>query len=303
MKKISLLIFTMLVAASTAFAQSKTKHRYLKPSDSKKVISVIIDGKAKDYYFLSSTRPSVIKVSGPGKLRLLTRGQFVPGQAVKMKYEIICIVDGGEPKLSKATNITRSIQASYLDGTMGVPGQLQEFEFDLSPGQHNISFKLGQGKLPVCARYAFTPAKSKKQDWIAINPVNPSELVELVSKESMISYYRFSPEIPLKTVLNGPVELQVLTRAEFRDDMRGVIHYRVQVKLDNKIINTFQLSSKRSETAAYKSNKQLVPGIGSEFVINVPKGKHTIELIPLDKDKNAILGRLMIPAKSVKSGK
>ncbi|KAF0195782.1 MAG: hypothetical protein FD166_2748 [Bacteroidetes bacterium] len=300
MKKFHLLLIGLLVFSQALSAQSGPKHRYLKPSNSKNPVSVIIDGKSKDYYFLSSKEPAVIRLNGPGKLRLLTRGQFVPGQAGKMKYEITYTVDGGAPKTFRSGDVARSINAAYINGTMGVPAQLADFEIILGPGQHSIEFKLNKSKSPVAVRYAFTPVKNRKKEWIAIHPLNSPETVELSTKESLVTYYRFTPEKPLKVELNGPTELQVLTRAEFQFKMRGTIHYRVQVRLDGKVINSYQLSSRRSETTEYKSDKSLVPGKGNEFVIAIPRGKHTVEFIPMDKDKSTILGRVMIPVKDVR---
>ncbi|MFH1121520.1 MAG: hypothetical protein V1775_17005 [Bacteroidota bacterium] len=303
MKRIHLLLPALLLFITVSIAQSPGKHKYLRPVNSLEPISIVIDGKAKDYYSLSPKLPSLIRMTGPGKLRLLTRGQFLPGQPGKIKYEIIYTIDGGTPLTFRANGVQRSINASYIKGTMGVPAQMEDFEISLGPGQHSIEFRLNRNNSPVAARFAFTPVNSRKKEWIAITPANNQEVVELVSKETMISYYRFSPEKPLKIELTGPTELQVLTRAEFQYRMRGTIHYRIQVKMDNKVINSYQLSSKRSEIASYKSNKQLVPGKGNEFVILIPRGKHTIEMSPLDKDKNTILGRLLIPKKDVRPRK
>ena len=300
MKKNQILLVTFLLMTVFAFSQAKPKHKYLRPANAGAGVTVIIDGKSKEYYPLHQSKMSEVKLTGPGKLRVLTRCRFAPGQTGKMKYEIYYVIDGGKPALFKAANVSRSIEAAYLKGADGVPGQLREFEIELGPGQHSISFRVGKNKSPVAARYAYTQTRNKPQEWITMNPANPFEIVELVSKESALSYFRFSPELPLKVTLNGPTELQVLTRPEFRFNMRGTIHYRVQVKLDGKIINTYQLSSRKSETTSYKNNSQLIPGKGNEFVILIPKGKHTIELIPLDKDKNTILGRFMIPAGNVK---
>lgn len=300
MKRIQLLLIGFIMFSTALSSQTQPKHKYLKPVNSKNSVSVIIEGKSKDYYYLSSKEPALIRLSGPGKLRLLTRGQFVPGQAGKMKYEIVYTIDGGAPKTFRSGEVARSINATYVNGTMGVPAQLADFEISLGPGQHSIDFKLSKSKSPVTVRYAFTPVKSRKQEWIAVHPVTGPEIVELDSKETLTSYYRFSPEKPLKVELNGPTELQVLTRAEFQYKMRGTIHYRIQVKLDGKVINSYQLSSKRSETTNYKNEKELVPGKGNEFVVSVPRGKHTIEMIPMDKDKNTILGRVLIPVKDVR---
>ena len=97
----------------------------------------------------------------------------------------------------------------------------------------------------------------------------------------------------------GPTELRVFTRIENHYQMRGRIHYRIQVKSQEKVVNTYQLSSVRSEVTTYENNKKLIPGKAREFVIDVPDGRHTFEIAPLDKDKGTVLGRMLIPEKSV----
>ena len=194
----------------------------------------------------------------------------------------------------------RSKKATYLKGSLGVPGQLEDFEIVLGRGNHTIEVKLKDKNIPVANRYIFTPVKKKKQEWIAFSPKQPSEPVDLISRESTVNYYRFSMEKPVKIEIFGPTQLRVLTRIENHYQMKGRIHYRLQVKENSKVINTYQLSSRRSEIAVYKDNKELIPGKACEFVINVPKGKHTYEIIPLDKDKNSMLGRFLLPKKDVK---
>ncbi len=69
---------------------------------------------------------------------------------------------------------------------------------------------------------------------------------------------------------------------------------------EGRIINTYQLSSRRSDITIYKSQTELIPGKACEFVIDVPKGRHTYIISPLDKDKNTLLGRFLLPKKDVK---
>ena len=57
----------------------------------------------------------------------------------------------------------------YQDGTLGVPGELNTFEIELSRGSHTIEFKLKDITFNVAARYIFTPAKPKKQEWMAFS--------------------------------------------------------------------------------------------------------------------------------------
>jgi len=213
---------------------------------------------------------------------------------------VLYTIDGGEQKTKAITGIERSKKAAYADGALGVPGELKTFEIELSRGSHTIEFRLKDLTFNVAARYIFTPSKPKKQEWLAFSPMFPSEPVDLISRETTTSYYRFSMDKPLKVDIIGPTELRVLTRTENHFQMKGRINYRVQVKENGKVINTYQLYSKVSELAVYKDVKDLIPGTACEIVIIVPGGKHVYEILPLDQDKSSLLGRLLIPVKDVK---
>jgi hypothetical protein len=299
MKRIHLVVVVLILFSSFVSAQSAGKTIYLKPTNFQKRVTTIISGKSRNYYSLSSDNPSVITLQGPGKLIVKTRGRFVPAEKGKLAYEILYSIDGGEQKNVLFANVERATEATYANGTLGVPGQLKEFEIELGLGSHTIEFKLKDSTVNVAARYSFVPARGKKLEWIAYSPMRPSEPVDLISKESTISYYRFSFQNPLNIEIIGPTELRVLTRVENHYEMKGRIHYRVQVKEAGKVLNTYQLSSERSETAVYKENKDLIPGKACEFVITVPKGKHNYMIFPMDEDKSTLLGRLLIPKKDV----
>ncbi len=299
MKKILLTLLILLLFFPGLMAQSVRKTRYLKPTNFQKRVTTIVSGKNRNYYSLSTEKSSIISMQGPGKLRVLTRGRFIPKEDDKIEYEILYSIDGGDQKIIKISSVKRSKNATYLKGTLGVPGQLEDFEIELGRGYHNVEFKISDNEVPVAVRYSFTPTKAKKQEWIAFSPMQPSEPVNLIAREKAVKYYRFSTEKPLKVVINGPTQLRVLTRIENHFQMKGRIHYRVQVKENNNVISTYQLSSRRSEIAVYENDKKLIPGKACEFVIDVPKGRHRYEIFPLDKDKSTLLGRFLIPEKDV----
>jgi hypothetical protein len=298
MKKTHLLLLGLVMLCSGLLAQSGGKSINLKPKNAKK-ISIVITGKTRSYYSLSSVDPSIITVEGPGTLSVNTRGQFKPGDAGSLKYVINYTIDGGKQNSFTVSSVSRSKEAAYPDGTLGVPGQLKDFTIELLRGSHTIEFKLAGDVVNVAARYSFKPAKVKKQEWLAFSPMLPSEPIDIISKETATTYYRFSMEKPLKVEIIGPTELRVFTRTENKYQMKGTINYRVQVKENNIVLNTYQLHSKPSEVAVYKDVKDLIPGSACEFVIYVPKGKHVYELLPLDKDKGSLLGRMLIPKKDV----
>ncbi len=299
--KNSLLIILLFVFTFTgALAQSGKKSRSLKPSNYIKRVTTVISEKSRNYYSLSEKEAAVITVQGPGKLRVITRGRFTSTLGNKINYQINYVVNGGEQEQTKISKVEPSKKANYKNEKLGKPGQSRDFEIELGRGYHNIEFKLENKNTLVAARYIFIPGKAKKQEWISFSPIQPAHHVELISREESISYYRFSPEEPLKVQVNGPTELRILTRIEYHYQMKGRINYRLQVKENDKIINSYQLSSRRSEIAIYKQDKDLIPGKAREFVIKVPEGRHTYEIIPLDKDKSNMLGRILLPKKDVK---
>lgn len=300
MKKILFILVVVIYSGTLLQAQTPSKSNLLKPSNYQKRVSTIVSGKTRYYYFLSSDKASVITLQGPGKLQVITRARFKPDSPEKLGYSVLYSIDGSAQKKSIIKETQKSTTDTYADGTLGIPGQSKEFTIDLGRGDHSIEFRLLDDKTAVGARYIFTPVKEKKIDWIAFSPLRPSEPVDLISKESTVSYYRFSKAKPLKVEVIGPTELKVMTRIENHYQMRGRIHYRIQVKENNIVKNTYQLSSERSESAAYKDNKELIPGKACEFVINVPEGKHSYEILLLDEDKSTVLGRLLLPKKDVK---
>jgi hypothetical protein len=300
MKKFQLLLLIQIILCSGILAQTPDNSRRLKPSNFQKRITTIVSGNTRYYYSLSADSASVISVRGPGNLRILTRGRFAPAQEDLISYEIVYTVDGGKPKKVRINDAERSRQATYLNGTLGVPGELRDFEIDLGRGDHSIEFNLKDNKPAVAVQYVFTPVKEKKQDWIEYSPIMPAEPVELITRETTAGYYRFSAGKPVKIEINGPTELRVLTRVEFRYQMQGRVNYRLQVKEADKVLNTYQLSSMRSDVTEYKNNKDLTPGKACEFVIDVPSGKHQYEIVPMDQDKGTLLCRFLLPKTDVK---
>ncbi len=298
MKKLLPILLSLLIISGSLSAQTSKKKSGIKPSGFVQKENIVVSEKERAYYKLDPTQPAVIKLIGPGKLTVITRGQFKPGEIEKMKYSILYTINGGAQKTKTFSNVSVSTKAKYSDPKKGNPGQSQEFIIDLGRGNHSIEFKIPDGKITVDCRFSFTPVKEKKMDWIAFSPKTPVEPVNIITKETATTYYRFSLEKPLKLEVNGPTEIRVFSRIENHFQMKGRINYRLQVKENGQVINTYQLSSVHSGVAFYEENKSLIPGKACEFLIEVPKGRHTYEIVPLDKDKNTVLGRLLIPKKA-----
>lgn len=291
-KKILILVPLVVFVNLFGFGQTKKE---LKPTNNRDELITIISGKTRSYYSLDRKKPSTISLRGPGKLRVITRGRFVPGEAETITYRLLFRVDGGEQQFAEFKNVKRSKLAHYQNGSLGDPGLLEDFHIYLGRGFHSIELNLDNGSIPVAARYLFTSEKEEKRNWISFCPLQPSEPVDLITRETITHYYRFSLQNPLRAKVIGPTELRVFTRVENQYQMKGRVHYRIQVIENGEVINTYQLNSRRSQVTIYKKEKDLVPGKAREFIIHVPEGEHAYEIIPLDKDKKTMLGRFFLP--------
>ena len=294
-----LMCLLFLFSGMSVSGQQKYDTRTIKPVSYPEKLSIDISGKKRSYYVLDNKQSVDLNLTGPGILRVLLRGQFAPADEDQISYKVLYSIDGGVLKEILKTKVKKSQTATFLNGSLGVPGQLRDYEITLGRGDHNLSFLLDQSSNPVITKFKFTPVKKKKQDWIRFSPSSPLTPIDLISRESRVKYHRITPEQPMVVKINGPTELRVLTRVENQYHMKGLIHYRIQVNENGIVKNTYHLSSKRSEITEYSAQKDLVPGKACEFVIDVPKGKNIYEISLLDKNGKTILGRILIPEKDV----
>ncbi|MEM9555718.1 MAG: hypothetical protein AAGC60_15800 [Acidobacteriota bacterium] len=263
-------------------------------------IQIFVSGKDRPYELLSEQEARVVTVRGPGELRLISRAQFRPADEPARDYTLRVRVDGGAWQEIVYERVERSRTAMFRDGTLGMPGQLMEYRIQLRRGFHNVEVLPAPGSPKIYFRHLFKPKKARKRSWVSLAPLGDPELVELVIRETFVTYYRNDPGRPFELDVIGPTELRVFTRVENTPEMRGRIHYRLQVREDDRVINTFQLSSRRSQVALYAENDELVPGRASEIVIPVPPGRHRLKILPLDPNKSSLLARFMLPKEDLK---
>ena len=296
--KFIVLVLILYVPFSSFVLGSDTK--VLKPKNAKTKIKTVINGKNRTYYPLQFKDPSIINVKGPGKLKIITRVRFVSDMEQRLSYNLFYTIDGARENEVEFNNVKRSKIAAYKNHSLGMPGLGKDIIFELGLGEHTIELWPGTETPQVTARFLFTKTKEKKIEWISLSPLYPKEPVDLVSRENVIHYFRFSQSKPLKVKITGPTILRVLNRMENHYYMKGRINYRLQVKEDGDVKHTYLLSSVRSEITSYKKDDTKIPGKAKEIDINVPAGTHIYEIIPLDKDKKTILGRILFPKNDIK---
>lgn len=296
--KLVIVIFSLLLPISLVFASPNTK--VLKPKNAKSKISIVVSGKSRTYYALVFKDPTIVSAKGPGTLKIITRVQFNSQTPKTIDYSLFYSINGNRKIKVDFKNIKRDGRATFKNKSLGFPGTGESIVIELSRGDNTIELWCQAESPKINTRFLFNETKEKKIDWVPLSPSFPNEPVSLVTNEEIVTYYRFSTKKTLKIKITGPTTLRILSRVENHYQMKGRIDYRLQLKEDGMIKNTYQLSSVRSEVTVYKKGKEKTPGKAKEIVFSVPSGTHSYELIPLDKDKNTILARVLFPKKDVK---
>ncbi len=298
-RKTKVILFTsflLLIFCGAVFSQTRSK----RPVNIQSKVRMVISGKSRTYYPLPFEKPATINLKGPAKLKIVTRARFKPGEKNNLDYSIKYQVDGGKIEETGFTGVERSRYAVYRKGIYGIPGDKEEIIIEVGLGYHTINVFRGEKDINIAARFRYSKMKAKKRSWISLTPDHPNEPVDLVTREEMSHYYRFSEQKPLRFDIIGPTQVRVLTRPEIDYKMKGRIIYRVQVKDGKNLLNNYMLSTVKSEVTGYLKNGKLIPGKAREIVINVPSGRHRYEICPLDKDKHTLLAKLLFPKSDVK---
>ncbi len=279
-----------------AFVPAISKSKSVKPTTHKKIVKLLVNNKSRTYYRLSKDTATVISIDGPGEMKFSTR-ELLTNQQVA-NYEILYTVDGESAKTIKANNKAIDEKASISANSSIKASKTKSHQLNLGSGYHTIKLKLKDSESEVIVRISFNPKKEKKDAWKETQPESKSEMITLITDDKPVPYHRFTKSNPLKITVSGPTQLRVLSRNENNFEMRGRLNYRISVKEDGKLLNTYLISTERSVATYYKDDETLMPGKAKDFIIKVPEGKHSYEIIPMDKSKNSLLGKLLLPTKS-----
>lgn len=297
-KKINKTLFLTLILLAISFqclAAPKTK--ILIPKNAKSSISINISGKSLKYYPTSVDEAVILGVRGPGKLKIITRGHLNSQSKKQLDYIVYYRINGGEKIKVEFNGVNPDDKAYFENASLGYPSTGENIIVELSRGENTVEVWSGAANTKICIRNLFTEIKEKKVDWVRISPIHPNEPVNLVTNEDVVSYFRYSSSKSLKIKVTGPTVLRVLNRVEFDYKMKGKINYRIEVKEDKKVKNTYLLCTDRSEITRYTNDGKKTPGKANEIVINVPSGTHLYTLLPLDNC--SVLARILFPKKDI----
>ena len=283
--------------AITFLAYSTPKTKVVIPKNATSSIAINVSGKNLKYYPILTDEATILSVRGPGKLKIITRAYLSSNSNNSINYFVYYRINGGQKLKVDFSSADPDTKAYFENSSFGFPSIGENIIVELARGDNTIEVWNGTKKNKVCIRSLFTQVKEKKIDWVKISPVYPNEPVSLATNEEVVSYFRYSSSNPLKIKITGPTTLRILNRVEFDYKMKGKISYRVEVRENKKLVNTYMLCSDRSDVTKYKNDGKKTPGKANEIVINVPSGTHLYKLSTLDH--YTVLARILFHKKDI----
>lgn len=294
MKKIGFifLVFLFLFNASVSFADSWNRWRSIDPDQYENKSTIYVSGNRRSYYPVTETEKVTLEISGPTRIRVLTRLAPPLEDSKEYNYSVFYEKDN-DGKRHESKLKTEISDVSFLNNKKNV-GQSRSIYIRIPRGEHTYEFSTK--KETIYLRFF-----KREINRISYSPIDCANVVKLIYEERELDYYRATEDKPVTLDVIGDTKVKVIARLEYTPQMSGERSYRVEVRENGDVVKTYSLSTYKSEVTTYKKEKHLIPSKGETFFLEVPEGKHTYTFRGLESDSN-VLFRFFIPERDVGNG-
>lgn len=258
----------MLPIGSTAHASTWTSVESLAGHHP---ISVIVDGKPRNYFRLTPDQPLVVPGDGPGRLRIYSRAEFAKGANGVVSYTLR--VMDGKHELEHEDTETSPSDRVHLAASGAAVGKSRRLTVDVPQGASDLRLEVS-GVSSMLVRLQRAAALRNGVTMVSLTPVDAWRSVLVAEGEKSIPYYSIAVGKPVRVRVVGPTTLEVMTRLDFDASMRGTQPYQVSVTERSKRIRNTQFKTTKATTATYLNLQDRVPSKFDRFSLPVPAGTH-----------------------------
>jgi hypothetical protein len=249
-------------------------------------------GKTYKYYRLVKGQSMGFAVEGPTNVEIRSRAGL-SGPTIQADYQIQ-VWDG--EFLAHADKLKSKLASARLTGTSLLPASAKLSQFEVPAGVHNYRLWLVSDNVDTAfVRLFASQAAAQAPARTTMLPLEYNKLVHLYSKKNQTAYFLIDKTNGVKLKINGPVDLIVTARANFRADMLGRIGYSISVFENEKEFRVLSAMTSKSLTMAYQDYSGVVPSQPSDFILKIPAGMHILNFILKESDAETISIRFSLP--------
>ncbi|NQV14012.1 hypothetical protein HQ531_01035 [bacterium] len=259
----------------------------IKPEDAKQYRDILtVSGNRSSYYTLNDAS-LVYKVKGPQRIKIYSRAVLSAKSSKSKSYGFEIQLNGNQPlQVEHQQKWSRGVKSPQHPNHY-FSKSATDF-ISIPAGVNDVIIRPKKRSGPVLIRVVEDTkgAKGKKKRVDALSEEAP---VKLVANNKTLSYYALRKDHPLFVTLEGPVNLEIVSRLGFDPQMGREEDYRLQVLHNGKVVGTYYFSTDRSEETLVQDQSGVVPGKWRSCDVKLGKGIHEIKLRLLDENRQAFV--------------
>ena len=247
---------------------------------------LVVSGNRSSYYMLKD-ESLVYKVKGPQRIKIYSRAALTRNGSKSNDFEFEIQLNGNQPlvaqhqqKVSKGVKSPEHPNHYY--------SKFAKDFINIPAGVNEVTLRPKKKSNPVLVRVLEDEGgvKGKRKRVDALSEQSP---VKLISNGKFISYYPLKKDHPLFVTMEGPANLEIMTRLGFDPQMGREEDYRLQVLDNGKVLGTYYFSTSRSGQTRVEGQDDVVSGRWRSCDIKLGKGMHEIKLKLLDEERQVFV--------------
>ena len=254
-------------------------------------LNVKVADAGRIYFRVSSTAPLVVPVTGPARLQVISRIELPAHSNQVVRYTLV-VSDGSHELERENTESSVSPQAHHPDAAWSL-GKSRKMTVDVPNGTQRVTLTTsGPG---VLVRLHLSAPAGGEQATVSLAPVDAARSVLVSEGEKTIPYYTTRAGSPVRFHVVGPTTLDLLTRLDFDETMRGTQAYRLSVTEKGKSLREVNFKTTKATGATYTNLKDRVPSKFDHFQLVISPGLHELSVNLISPAKGAVEVHARIP--------
>ncbi|MDO9171211.1 MAG: hypothetical protein Q7W29_05190 [bacterium] len=283
-----------LLSLSAATASAEVRWRAVAPQGAREQVCLRVDGVEATYDKLRAETPTSYRVRGPRRVKVLSRYVFAPGEAGPVAGTLRFAIDG-QAALADAQRLQPRAGAASCAGAPA--SSLHHTYLTIPEGWHEVTVTPTNAGAGFTAVRLFRETSRVSEEYVNLSPERYAGVATLQYDSGVRStLYRFDADQPLSFEVAGPTTAVVWTRLDFDHRMNGRQSYALEVRVDGQVSRTHHYDADKLDAASYIERPDVMPGERKSLRVQIPRGRHRVEIRCLQPDACGVAAVVRIPA-------
>ncbi len=280
-------------------ASAEVRWRAVAPQGAREQVCLRIDGIETTYDKLRSETPALYRVRGPRRVKVLSRYVFATGEAGPAAVTLRFAIDG-QAALADAQRLQPREGAATCGGAPA--SSLHHSYLTIPEGWHDVAVTHvaaapGTAAAGFTAVRLFRETSRVSEEYVSLSPERYAGVATLQYDSGVRStLYHFDADQPLSFEVAGPTTAVVWTRLDFDHKMNGRQSYALEVRIDGAVLRTHHYDVDKLDAASYIERPEVMPGERKSLRVQIPRGRHRVEIRCLQPESCGVAAVIRIPA-------